>query len=330
MVTCVLLGSCQSDYAIVAPERIIYIEVEVEVPASEDPEPIEIWVDHFYQSAIMSGIDILWVIDTSGSMNVHQTRLLNGIDAMMNALPITDWRLAIIPADANKALLEYQFPLLPGHGFIEAEIMYNNMLTGPYEEGFDAAYEYIENNTDVATSGWMRDSAALLVVFVSDEEEQGTFSSANDFVNWYTGIRDFVFLASIVNLDPATSLCSSSAHNTGDRYIDATNALSGTVVDICSDDWTAGVAEAAVEMEPVTEIILTHLPIEETIRVFVDGLLYDSSYWYYEASINAVIFTETDTTTGEIIGPPPSTLVEVGYAIDEYVEASSDTGDTGS
>jgi len=318
MVTCVfLVSSCTNDYALVAPERIVYVEIEV--PVAEDPEPAEVWVDHFYQSAVMSGIDILWVIDTSGSMNTHQTRLLDGIDAMMGALPATDWRLAIIPADANKALLEYQFPLLPGAGFVQAETMYNNMLTGPYEEGFDAAYEYIENNTDVAISGWMRNSAALLVVFVSDEEEQGTFSSTNDFLNWYTGVRDYVFLASIVNLDPTTSLCNGSAYNTGERYIDATNMLSGTIVDICSDDWTAGVAEAAVEMEPITEIVLTHTPDEATIRVFVSGIVYDAAHWYYEPSTNSIIFIEVDINTGELIGPPPTSLVEIVYAVDQYL-----------
>ena len=41
----------------------------------------------------------MWVIDPSGSMNQHQTRLLAGIDAMMQALPASGWRLAIIPSD---------------------------------------------------------------------------------------------------------------------------------------------------------------------------------------------------------------------------------------
>ena len=115
MLTCGLfVSSCGNDYAIVAPERIVYVEVEVpvEVPVPE-PEPGDVWVDHFYQSSVMDGIDIIWVIDRSGSMNQHQTRLLNGIDAMMTALPATNWRLVIISADEAYASAEQLFPLLP-------------------------------------------------------------------------------------------------------------------------------------------------------------------------------------------------------------------------
>lgn len=331
MVTCGLfVSSCGSDYAIVAPERIVYVEVEVlvEVPVPE-PEPGDVWVDHFYQSSVMDGIDIIWVIDRSGSMNQHQTRLLNGIDAMMTALPATNWRLVIISADEAYASAEQLFPLLPGDTFTDAEDMYNAVGNGQREEGFDAVHEYMTNNSYAST--WMRNDAALLVVFVSDEEDQSSnFSSATDFIHWYSLTRDYVFLASIVNLDPSVSLCNSAAINVGDRYMDATNLLSGTIVDICSEDWTPGVSEAAVEMEPKTEIELTHLPIEETVRVFVEGLLYDSAHWYYEPSTNTVIFTEVDANSGELTGPPPNTLVEVGYVIKEYIEEDPDTGDTGS
>ena len=47
--------------------------------------------------------------------------------------------------------------------------MYNTMQRGGMEEGFDAAYDYIVNNPYSST--WMRPDAALLIVFVSDEEE---------------------------------------------------------------------------------------------------------------------------------------------------------------
>ena len=77
---------------------------------------------------------------------------------------------------------------------------------------------------------------------------------------------------------------------------------------------------------PILEMELTHTPIEESIKVFVDGQVYDNSLWYYEASINSVIFTERDSA-GELIGPPPSSLVEVGYVYEEL--ESTDTGDTG-
>ena len=51
--------------------------VEVEVP-SEDTGTDPIWIDSFEQPNATAGVDILWVIDPSGSMNSHRTRLLAG------------------------------------------------------------------------------------------------------------------------------------------------------------------------------------------------------------------------------------------------------------
>ena len=326
------LVGCVTDYAIHAPKE--YVEVYVEVPVeTEDTGDHgwegEVWVDHFYQSAVMDGIDILWVIDTSGSMNVHNTRLLLGIESMinvLNTLPVTtQWRLAIMAADENKSLIENQFPLTYGSDVIDATDMFNNMGTGGGEEGFDASYEYIVNNSYSNT--WMRNDAALLIVFVSDEAEQSSgFANATEYINWLSSLgRPQTYIASIVNLNPADSLCNTNATNTGTDYIDAANMMSGVVVDICSDDWSPGMTDAANQLEPVLEIELTHIPIPESVNVFVDGQIYDKTLWYYDSSINSVIFTETDAS-GELIGPPAGALVEVAYV---YETEEGDTGDTG-
>ena len=127
-------------------------------------------VDHFFQPQSVDGVDILWIIDTSGSMSSFNDELLAGIEAMINALPESGWRLAMISNNPTSAASESQFPLVPGDDIEDATDMFNAMGNGPYEEGFNAAYEYIVNNPYSST--WMRNDAALLIVFVSDEEEQ--------------------------------------------------------------------------------------------------------------------------------------------------------------
>lgn len=329
---CLLVSGCVTDYAIHAPKEYIEVIVEVEVPVEDTGDhgwEGDVWVDHFYQSATMNGIDILWVIDRSGSMSVHNSRLLAGIESMLNVLnglPVTtQWRLAMIGADSTKSVNETQFPLTYGSDIVDATDMFNAMIIGGYEEGFDSSYEYIVNNPYSNT--WMRNDAALLIVFVSDEPEQSSgFTSGADYVSWlYTLGRPQIYISSIVNLKPADSLCNGGMTNVGTDYIDAANILGGVVVDICSDDWSPGVTDATNQLEPVIEYKLTHIPIEESIAVFVDGQIYDNSLWYYESSINSVIFTETDAS-GAVIGPPPSTLVEIGYV---YESDEGDTGDTG-
>jgi hypothetical protein len=307
---------------IVVPE---YVEVEVEVEVEVDNG--EIWVDSFTQINSVNGVDIIWVIDTSGSMNTYNTQLYAGIDAMLNALPPTGWRLAMVAADGNRSEHEAQFPLLPGDTVQDAQNMHQNMLTGHLEQGFDAIYRFMMFNT--YAQSWLRPDAALLVVFVSDEEDQSTnFHQVQDFVNWYGSLRNgSAYVSSVVNFSNATTMCSwnVSPLHVGDRYMDATNQFSGQIVDICDPDWSAGVVDAAVQIAPYDSIELTHTPsVEDSIRVFFDGQL--NWDWTYDSGTNTIYFTTE---------PDAGVLVEVGYLYHPSSPTqpsdtgTTDTGDTG-
>jgi hypothetical protein len=288
---------CEPDYGIVGQVGTEYIYVEV--PVEEEKLPTKIWVDSFIQPTSMEGVDILWVIDTSGSMHDDEPRLLAGIDAMMNSLPAQGWRLNMISNSPPHVHTDAQFPLVPGDTLADAKAMFYNMKNGHYEMGFDALEAYLYHNP--YASQWMRNEAALLVVFVSDEEDQSN-QTVGEFVNYYTGLRDHVFLASIVHLDPADSLCNVSHYNTGYNSIDATDQLGGVVVDICSEDWAPGVQDASAQVEPYEELGLTHKPVDNEIYVFINGVPnYD---WYYVRSDNTVYFD---------IVPESNDIVEVAY-----------------
>ncbi len=317
---------CSPDYAIVAPKETIYVEVEVEVEVPvyiETEVPVEageVWVDSFFQPLSVDGVDILWVIDTSGSMHRYEPQLLVGIEAMLNALPPTGWRLAMTSNDPGTASIEAQFPLVPGDDIDDAQDMYSAMGVGHREEGFDASYEYIVNNPYAST--WMRPDAALLIVFVSDEEDQSDdhFPQVADFTSWYGSMRGgSAFLSSIVNVEEVDSVCTWNVNSIdiGDRYMEATNLFGGVTVDICSEDWSPGVADASVQIDPHEEWLLTYQPIENTIRVFIDTQL--NWDWTYDAATNSVLFTSI---------PGGGTMVEIGYIIDPE-GTSPDTGDTG-
>ena len=327
-----ILMSCGPDYAIVMPgepETVIITEtvtetetitvteevevpvyIEVEVPVNEG----EIWIDSFTQHMSVEGIDILWVIDKSGSMSRYNDELLAGIEAMILALPTSDWRLVIMSADPTDSVTSTEFPLVPGDTMADAERMFNTLPMGPWEEGFNSVYEYINHNPYSST--WMRPEAGLLVVYVSDEEEQSDieYPSPVDFVSWYSSLRmGSVFMASVVNQEGIVSLCDRppSPIDVGERYMEATGILGGIIVDICDTDWSAGVTDATHSVEPYEDIILTHKAEADSIRVFINGLL--NHNWVYSETYNTVYFT---------VIPSAGQLVEVGY---RYIE--SDTGE---
>jgi hypothetical protein len=288
-------------------EVIVEVEVPVEVPGKGG----DVWIDSFEQPYTVNGVDIIWLIDQSGSMNQHAQSVVNGIEAMMLALPPTGWRLGISTTAWQNSASIQEFPLIPGDTVQDAWNAYNSIGNYGLEAGFDSLYSYMVDNTYNPT--WLRPDAGLLVVFVSDEEEQSNHHFNNsalglqDFINWYAGQRSSVFMASIVNVPASESVCPHSPSNyyVGDRYIDATNYFGGTVVDICSPDWAPGVQAAAIQVQPYDSWELSHIPIEDTLIVFVDFVEFTD--WTYDVLSNRVNFDIT---------PPEGSLVEIGYVID--------------
>jgi hypothetical protein len=264
----------------------------------------DVWVDSFVQPSTTDGYDILWVIDRSGSMNTHDANLLAGIETMMTALPIdTGWRLGIISTDGNYSTNNTTFPLVPGDDVIDATDALNALGTGwgiGGEEGFEAVYSYITLNPYSTT--WMRHSAALLVVFVSDEEEQSDWE-VGEFATYLRTVRSLTFVTSIVGLE-STGNCGDQE---GLRYLDLARDFSGVEIDICSSDWSQGVEEASKEFKPIDHIELTEVPEEGSIVIFLDGVPTTSADWQYDIATNTVYF---------IIVPGDGVLVEVAYFID--------------
>ncbi len=309
------LFACLSDHMLTYEvEKITYEEVETWVSQHDviiegdtiidtGQDAADIWVDNFTQPGNFNGVDILWVIDPSGSMANDRVRVIAGIGDMIGVLPVSDWRLAIISTDPNRASATQQFPLIPGDSATEAEAQMNLTVTGFHEKGFDAVVAYMANGYSPT---WMREDAALLVVFVSDEKEQSNanFVSSSNFVTWISGQREYVFISSIVQLGPEDTECQpASPLNQGDRYMEAADAFNGQKIDICSEDWSQGVADAGTQITQYDYWELTHTPLyENRIYVFIDGVPnYD---WHYVASENRVYFNTM---------PDEQSLVEIAY-----------------
>jgi hypothetical protein len=315
---CFVFAGCAPDYGF-GGTKTVYIEIPTYIYEEIPEDPGLVWVDSFTQVTTVNGIDIIWIIDQSGSMSNDEDKVIAGIEAMINALPEAGWRLNMLSADPY-GYTDAQFPLVPGATVDDAQAMYNAMAAGGREAGFSALQYYILYSSYAST--WLRSDAALLVVFVSDEEEQSTseFPNVSDFTTWYSSLRQNVYLSSIVNLDPNESTCNNTDNYTGKRYMEATNWYNGVIIDICSDDWSTGVRDATVQLDPYESIILSHTPVEDSIRVFANGQLYYD--WHYDSSDNTVYF--------DVI-PDAGVLVEVGYrymSLDTGADTGKDTANT--
>jgi hypothetical protein len=293
----------------VVKERVIYdtayVEVIVEVEKEvEVPENYPLWSQTYIQPTTGNGVDILWVVDPSGSMNMNWPQVVLGVEQMMLALPLDiNWRLEIIPTDEYRAKRLESFPILPGDSLQTAQDHLTNNVTGYSERGFDAVKQYIQENADAAQ--WMRPNVALLIVFVSDENDYSS-QSPSQFISWITYQRPEVFMTSIVNVDPTTSLCPDEFNHymdVGVDYMDATNHFFGDIIDICEPDWSNGVSQAIQQVQYYDEIPLDHTPVDlDHIEVLVDNVVWTD--WTWDQANNKIIFTTI---------PPEGSIITVSY-----------------
>ena len=152
------------------------------------------------------------------------------------------------------------------------------------------------------------EDASLLVLFVSDEEEQSTanYPSGNKtlLIGWMTKE-----LASMLHqLLITTLLCLHAIvvpYTLGIATWMQQIIILVRFLDICSSDWSAGVLDAANGAVPYSSYPLSHVPLyTENIVVFVDGVVYHDAYWDYVSASNRIDF---------ILEPPGGSLVEIAY-----------------
>ena len=99
-------------YETITETEIVYVEDTAPPPQDTSLDLLPIWVDSFTQPNSMNGIDILWVIDRSGSMHDEAAQIVTGIETMIAALPASDWRLVMINITSNVSATSQVFPLI--------------------------------------------------------------------------------------------------------------------------------------------------------------------------------------------------------------------------
>ena len=273
------LLACSPDYAVV--ERHDTAE--------------EVYADSFYQELAGESVDVLISYDTSGSMtDTERERTRTELLYFVARLESDSWRVAMTSTDPEYAATN-EYDVFPGY-LTTADSIYDiwgmqwqvEEESGDKEEGFAAAYAYIEGNPHAVE--WFRpDDAALHVIIISDEEEQSGMIST-EFAAWLRSTRDEVHLDVVV--DPVY----------GQDYTNAASELGGSSIDINASNWNL---DELAEVEMRDKLALTYAPDVDTLRVFY-GDTEQTSGWWYEDDRQRVRFNEE---------PPGGTWVTAAYVI---------------
>ena len=309
-----------------APMDVLDDSAFIEVTSNDPASPIvfsdhdglgdyESWINDSFTQDSLVDVDILFVIDNSGSMGSNQTNIKNNFDTFMNAFTAAgiSYNVALITTDSQ----DFVGPVI-STATPDPVSEFNDQIDSigtrgsAQETGLWTAYQSTTAGDASATSatGFFRSSARLVVVYVSDEPDWSIWRDSSLTPSDYS--------ASLLSLKSSPSLvvahaiagdypsgCSANGGaQFGDGYYDVVNDLGGTFMSICASDWSVTMDTLARDSMSMVSFPLSDVPIEDTISINVDGsTTYD---WVYDTIENTVTFT---------VAPAEGSAIDISYAV---------------
>ena len=218
--------------------------------------------DHFTQLT-QPEVDVLWMVDDSCSMTDKQKNLAaNAQSFFQRAIQLnTDYHMAVVTTDMDNAKESGNFQSRNGAPKIitpsvtnpvqafSDDVQLGTMGSG-IEKGLAAVHAALTPpllKDPAANAGFLRDQAKLVVIAVSDEDDQSS-GTVDFYVDWLKNIKgfhnaDMMSFSAVVGYDETTKKAASCATgkggvaNPGPRYVDVASRTNGISRSICSTDW---------------------------------------------------------------------------------------------
>ena len=267
------------------------------------------WVLDEFEQDTLQDVDILFVVDNSGSMGRIQTSLSNNFDIFINIFAVSgvNYQIAFITTDSSDFVGDIVTPLL-ADPVSEANSQINSIGTRGHsqEKGIDMSYDALRSGGDAGPgSDFLRDSAKLVIIYISDEDDYSTITPAIASSYFLALKSSSAYVTAHAVIGDIPTGCGSA--QSGDLYNDLVVLMSGSTLSICATDWGTPMEQLAVDSMINNSFQLSdNNPVEETIEVFVDGIIsYD---WVYDSVYNSVVFNSSSI-------PQNGQTVEINYAI---------------
>jgi hypothetical protein len=277
---------------------------EVSVPVTTSAFDAGHILDVFHQPP--EAIDVLWVIDNSGSMAQEKDRITAQIDTFIGWFDklALDYHMGVITTDVVNPIFRGQLvgdppfvtPRTPdAAGVLAAAIQFDGIEMGN-ESGLEAMeWALSEPLRSGANAGFYRPDARLAVIFVTDEPEQSGLPAAHyiTFLDTLKSDPRDIFIASVVgDRDTGCRVSCGPTPQTadpGNAYLDVTEAFRGFEASICTCELAPALERMGLEAtEYARTYPLSHLPTDPAeLGVWVDRTV--APEWTYDAIANSVV-----------------------------------------
>jgi len=288
------IGTDASDIEIVSNDPINSLVETTQVGDGD----VEQWHQDQFEQEEIPILDVLWVIDNSGSMSPFQSHLSANISSFMTVFSQSgaDYHMAVITTDRSSfsTILTQNTPNVE-------QLLSSLVQTGTFgsgtERGIKMSVDSLSNSLHAGPGGsFFRSSAILVVIYVSDEAD---FSVPNwsSYIPFFEALKpagDFLPYGVIGDVPGGCTYSGPYGNRTataGTGYYDLIDYFGGNWYSICAQDWGVQLQNIANEVTNRKTFLLSQPdPIEDTIHVYVNGQL--STDWSFDSSANTVIFND--------------------------------------
>jgi len=259
-------------------------------------------IETFNQSAnATKKLDIVWIIDNSGSMADEQDALGSNFSAFIDEF-ITkdvDFKMAITTTDVSSSYkkgrmvngsdLKLTSAMAKRNENQFKDDFMNLVRVGTNGSGNEKGLEASEGFMQKYASSFLRQDAYLAVVLLSDEEDQSP-NMVSDYTNY---LKSFKSEAGLVKFYTIADINKTTQKSSGitvgaERYKLASNQTAGVIANIRDDFYQSLTSMGDSILNLLDSFALGFEPVPGSLKVYVNGNL--SSDYTYDATSRSIKF----------------------------------------
>ncbi|MGZ3788759.1 MAG: vWA domain-containing protein [Bacteriovorax sp.] len=271
----------------------------------------------FTQDSTRNGdVDILWVIDDSGSMADNQDALARNFNQFITQFldRKIDFKMAITTTDGtstrNGKMVGDSSMLTRASATGNRTAFTNNFTkwvkVGTSGSGIEQGLKCASSFLDRYSSSFLREDAYLAIVFLSDEDDQSE-KKVSEYLARFQAAKKNKGMVKTYSIVTEKLPANARWESVGKRYIEVSKATGGTDDDI-TDDFAGTLKDLGGSiLNLIDRFALAESPYDNNITVLVNNVQVNSG-WSFDAATHSLKFN-----AGSV--PAEGAKIEVRYKV---------------